>query len=295
MLEKLSKAIAEADAIVVGAGAGLSAAAGYDYGDKELKKYFPDFVNKYRFHNLYEASFYPFRDNGEFFAFWSRFIYINRYVKDKKPVYQNLRELLDGKDYFVITTNADHCFQKAGFDKQRLFYTQGDCGLWQCRKPCHQETYDNEENVKACIMAQGFEIDENGDLKEPKNITMTVPENLIPHCPKCGRPMQYNLHGGDWFVQDKGWYLAQERYEKYLAAHQNGNVLYLDLGSGMNTPIIFKYPFMNMTYSNPNATYATINLGEAVTAREIADRSICIDADLNEAIEKLLEMKHDTE
>ena len=144
-------------------------------------------------------------------------------------------------------------------------------------------------------MAQGFEIDENGDLKEPKNITMTVPENLIPHCPKCGRPMQYNLHGGDWFVQDKGWYLAQERYEKYLAAHQNGNVLYLDLGSGMNTPIIFKYPFMNMTYSNPNATYATINLGEAVTAREIADRSICIDADLNEAIEKLLEMKHDTE
>ena len=271
--EKLHKALLEADAIVVGAGAGLSTSAGFTYSGERFHQHFADFMGKYGFTDMYSAGFYPFPAEEEHWAYWSRHIYYNRYVPAPKPVYDNLLKLLKDKDYFVITTNVDHQFQKAGFDKQRLFYTQGDYGLFQCAKPCHQKTYDNEEMVKRMIAEQQ---------------DMRIPTELIPHCPVCGGPMKVNLRADETFVEDEGWHAASERYTEFIRRHKDGRVLFLDLGSGGNTPVIFKIPFIRWTMQNPNAIYATVNLGEAFTVDQIADRSIVINADIGEILEKLL-------
>ena len=271
--EKLHKALRETDAIVVGAGAGLSTSAGFTYSGERFQQHFADFIGKYGFTDMYSAGFYPFPSEEEHWAYWSRHIYYNRYVPAPKPVYDNLLKLLKDKDYFVITTNVDHRFQKAGFDKQRLFYTQGDYGLFQCAKPCHQKTYDNEEMVKRMIAEQQ---------------DMRIPTELIPHCPVCGGPMKVNLRADETFVEDEGWHAASERYTEFIRRHKDGKVLFLDLGSGGNTPVIFKIPFIRWTMQNPNAIYATINLGEAFTVDQIADRSIVINADIGEILEKLL-------
>jgi NAD-dependent SIR2 family protein deacetylase len=161
-----------------------------------------------------------------------------------KPVYEDLFKLVKDKDYFVITTNVDHCFQKAGFDKQRLFYTQGDYGLWQCSKPCHPATYDNTQTVRKMVEAQGFVIEENGDLKVPENVTlkMSVPTELVPRCPRCGRPMSMNLCADDTFVEDEGWHTHAKLYSDYLDEHRDSKTVFLDLGTGVNTPTIVKVP-----------------------------------------------------
>ena len=272
-IEKLRKALQSADAIIVGAGAGLSTSAGFTYNGERFQKYFSDFIRQYGFTDMYSAGFYPFPSEEEHWAYWSRHIYYNRYVPAPKPVYDNLLKLLKDKDYFVITTNVDHQFQMAGFDKQRLFYTQGDYGLFQCTKPCHQKTYDNEEMVKRMIAEQQ---------------DMRIPTELIPHCPVCGGPMKVNLRADETFVEDEGWHAASERYTEFIRRHKDGRVLFLDLGSGGNTPVIFKIPFIRWTMQNPNATYATVNLGEAFTVDQIADRSIVIDADINDVLDALL-------
>ena len=272
-IEKLQRAILSADAIIIGAGAGLSTSAGFTYSGERFQQHFSDFIGKYGFTDMYSASFYPFPTEEEHWAYWSRHIYYNRYVPAPKPVYDNLLKLLKGKDYFVITTNVDHQFQKAGFDKKRLFYTQGDYGLFQCAKPCHQKTYDNEELVKRMIAEQQ---------------DMRIPSELVPHCPVCSGPMKVNLRADETFVEDEGWHAASERYTEFIRRHKDGKVLFLDLGSGGNTPVIFKIPFIRWTMQNPNATYATINLGEAFTVDQIADRSIVINADIGEILEKLL-------
>ena len=272
-IEKLQRAIQSADAIIVGAGAGLSTSAGFTYSGERFERHFADFIGKYGFTDMYSAGFYPFPTEEEHWAYWSRHIYYNRYVPAPKPVYDNLLKLVQDKDYFVITTNVDHQFQKAGFDKQRLFYTQGDYGLFQCAKPCHQKTYDNEEMVKRMIAEQQ---------------DMRIPSELIPRCPVCGGPMKVNLRADETFVEDEGWHTASERYTEFIRRHKDGNVLFLDLGSGGNTPVIFKIPFIRWTMQNPNATYATVNLGEAFTVDQIADRSIVINADIGEILEKLL-------
>ncbi len=272
-IQKLHQTIQSADAIVVGAGAGLSTSAGFTYSGERFERHFADFIRQYGFTDMYSAGFYPFPTEEEHWAYWSRHIYYNRYVPAPKPVYDNLLKLLEGKDYFVITTNVDHQFQKAGFDKQRLFYTQGDYGLFQCAKPCHQKTYDNEEMVKRMIAEQQ---------------DMRIPTELIPHCPVCGGPMKVNLRADETFVEDEGWHAASERYTEFIRRHKDGRVLFLDLGSGGNTPVIFKIPFIRWTMQNPNATYATVNLGEAFTVDQIADRSIVIDADINDVLDTLL-------
>ena len=271
--EKLQESLRETDAIVVGAGAGLSTSAGFIYSGERFEQHFADFIGKYGFTDMYSAGFYPFPSEEEHWAYWSRHIYYNRYVPAPKPVYDNLLKLLKDKDYFVITTNVDHQFQKAGFDKKRLFFTQGDYGLFQCAKPCHQKTYDNEEMVKRMIAEQQ---------------DMRIPTELIPHCPVCGGPMKVNLRADETFVEDEGWHAASERYTEFIRRHKDGKVLFLDLGSGGNTPVIFKIPFIRWTMQNPNAIYATINLGEAFTVDQIADRSIVINADIGEILEKLL-------
>ena len=270
--EKLQEALRETDAIIVGAGAGLSTSAGFTYSGERFERHFADFIGKYGFTDMYSAGFYPFPSEEEHWAYWSRHIYYNRYVPAPKPVYDNLLKLLKDKDYFVITTNVDHQFPKAGFDKKRLFYTQGDYGLFQCAKPCHQKTYDNEELVKRMIAEQ---------------MDMRIPSELIPRCPVCGGPMKVNLRADETFVEDEGWHAASERYTEFIRRHKDGKVLFLDLGSGGNTPVIFKIPFIRWTMQNPNATYATINLGEAFTVDQIADRSIVINGDIGEVLEKL--------
>lgn len=271
-IERLKEALADADCVVIGAGAGLSTSAGFVYTGKRFKEYFSDFEEKYGFHDMYSGGFYPYGTPEEFWAYWSRYIYVNRYMDAPKPVYNELFELVKDKDYFVITTNVDHCFQKAGFDKNRLFYTQGDYGLFQCSVPCGMDTYENEEIIRRMM-------NEQKDMK--------IPTELIPKCPKCGKPLTMNLRSDDKFVEDEGWHRAAERYENFLQTRQNQSVLFLELGVGYNTPVIIKYPFWQMTAKNPKAVYVCINYGEAVCPREIARQSICIDSDIGAALKDL--------
>ena len=271
-IDRLKKEIQTADAIVIGAGAGLSTAAGFTYSGERLQKYFADFVEKYGFQDMYSGGFYPFETPEEMWAYWSRYIYINRYNDVDNGTYKTLFELMKDKDYFVITTNVDHQFQKAGFDKHRLFYTQGDYGLWQCSEPCHQKTYDNEETVRTMFETQK---------------DMRVPSELVPHCPVCGKPMSMNLRADDTFVEDEGWHRAAERYDEFLRRHEGQHILFLELGVGMNTPAIIKYPFWKTTYTNPKAVYACLNYGEAYAPDEIRGRSICINGDIREVLNDL--------
>lgn len=276
------QALEQAEAIMIGAGAGLSTAAGFSYSGERFQTYFQDFGEKYHFKNMYTGGFYPYETLNEHWAYWSRYIYINRYMNPPTPVYHKLLNLVKDKDYFVLTTNVDHCFQKAGFDKQHLFYTQGDYGLFQCGKPCHEKTYDNKERIRDMVLAQGYQITPEGSLYLPEGITaqMSIPDEQIPFCPKCGSPMSMNLRADDTFVQDEGWYQAARWYEHFLKMHKNAKILFLEIGVGYNTPGIIKYPFWQMTYQNPKAIYACINYGEAHVPEEIKDQAICMDEDV---------------
>lgn len=268
-IERLKTALQECDAVVIGAGAGLSTSAGFEYTGERFEKYFSDFAGKYGIRDMYSGGFYPFPAKEEFWAYWSRYIFINRYTDAPKPVYENLLKLVQGKDYFVITTNVDHCFQKAGFDKKRLFYTQGDYGLFQCSEPCCDETFDNEAAIREMVDRQR---------------NMRIPSELIPRCPHCGRPMTLNLRSDDSFVEDEGWHRAAERYENFLRTRAGQRILFLELGVGYNTPVIIKYPFWQMTAENPAAVYACINKGQAICPNEIENRSLCIDADIGNTL-----------
>lgn len=289
--KQIIQLINDADTVVVGAGAGLSTSAGFTYSGERFKKYFSDFEKKYGFHDMYSGSFNDYESLEEMWAFWSRLIYINRYMAAPKPVYEKVLELIKDKNYFVITTNVDHCFQKAGIDKNRLFYTQGDYGLWQCSKPCHKETYDNGLFVENMIREQGFRIAQNGNLELPENgfnrIKMSVSSNLVPKCPECGEPMAMNLRSDNSFVEDKGWNKACGRYEEFLNKYKDSNIVFLELGVGGNTPGIIKYPFWQMTYANPKARYVCINKGEAVVPQEIEKQSICVNDDIYEVLKSI--------
>lgn len=268
-IRRLKQEIETADSIVIGAGAGLSTAAGFTYSGERFEKYFSDFIQKYGFSDMYSGGFFPFEMPEEHWAYWSRYIYINRYMDVDNGTYKTLLSLVKDKDYFVLTTNVDHQFQKAGFDKHRLFYTQGDYGLFQCSEPCCQKTFDNEEFIRRMY-------------NEQKN--MRVPFELIPKCPECGKPMTMNLRADDKFVQDEGWYKARERYADFLRRHEGMHMLFLELGVGFNTPVIIKYPFWQMTAKNPNAVYACINFNEAFCPEELEKKSICIGGDIAEVL-----------
>jgi len=265
----LRNALDNTDSVVIGAGAGLSTSAGFTYSGERFEQYFSDFREKYGFSNMYTGGFFPYQTPEEHWAYWSRYIYVNRYMDAPKPVYQQLFDLVKDKDYFVLTTNVDHCFQKAGFDKHRLFYTQGDYGLFQCSEPCCQETFDNEVTIRKMLKQQ---------------TDMKIPAELIPHCPHCGKPMTMNLRSDDKFAEDEGWHKAAERYRIFLQRHEGLRILFLELGVGYNTPIIIKYPFWKMAARNRHATYACINFGEAVCPTEIMHQSICINGDIGDVL-----------
>lgn len=266
---RLKSALDAAEAVLIGGGAGLSAAAGFTYSGRRFSEHFSDFAEKYGFDDMYSGGFYPYETPEEHWAYWSRYIFVNRYCDPPKPVYRELFELVKDKDYFVLTTNVDHCFQKSGFDKSRLFYTQGDYGLLQCSTPCRAATYDNEQIIRRMVAEQA-------DMK--------IPSALVPRCPVCGKPMTVNLRSDDKFVQDAGWESACERYEWFVEAHKGKRVLYLELGVGGNTPVIIKLPFWRFTYGDPQAVYACVNRGEAYCPPQIEDRSICINGDIAEVL-----------
>lgn len=285
-IARLKNEIRNADAIVIGAGAGLSTAAGLTYSGPRFEKYFFDFAKKYGIRDIYSGGFCPFPDEETRWAWWARHIYYNRYIDPPKPVYKELLSLIQGKDYFVITTNVDHQFQKAGFEKARLFYTQGDYGLFQSVNPKLRKTYDNEAWVRKAMEAQGFVKDADGmyQLPESGEIAMRIPTELIPKCPDDGSAVTMNLRSDDTFVEDAGWHKASAAYSGFLRRHEKGQVLYLELGVGFNTPVIVKYPFWQMTMANEKAVYACVNYGEAFCPEEIEDRSICIDGDIGEML-----------
>ena len=271
-IDRLKNEIENADAIVIGAGAGMSAAAGFSYSGERFEKYFADFRKKYGFSDMYSGGFYPYETLEEYWAWWSRHIYVNRYDIEIGKPYADLLNIVKDKNYFVLTTNVDHQFRLAGFEKKRLFYMQGDYGLWQCSKACHDKTYDNEKIVRQMAAAQR---------------NLKIPSELIPRCPVCGAPMTMNLRCDGSFVQDEGWYAAAGRYEDFIRRQENRHILFLELGVGANTPGIVKFSFWRMTEGNPKAAYVCINLGEACAPREISDRSICIDADIGKVLEQL--------
>ena len=271
-IDRLKQALATAEVVVIGAGSGLSTAAGFTYSGDRFRTHFADFAEKYGFNDMYSGGFYPFSCPEETWAYWSRYVMVNRYQDAPKPIFQDLLGLVAEKDYFVLTTNVDHCFQKAGFDKKRLFYTQGDYGLFQCSKPCCNKTWDNEDVIRAMASQQQ---------------DMRVPTDLVPTCPNCGRPASMNLRADDTFVEDEGWHRAAERYSNFLRTRSGLVTLYLELGVGYNTPGIIKYPFWRMTAANPRATYACINAGEAAAPRQIEHQSICINADIAEVLAEL--------
>lgn len=288
----LQERLTNADAVVIGAGSGLSTAAGYTYSGERFEKYFADFERKYGFRDMYSGGFYPYQTMEEFWGYWCRNIWINRYAPIPSDLYGRLFALVKDKDYFVLTTNVDHCFQRSGFDKKRLFYTQGDYGLFQSSSPgkeAKNRTYDNYEVIRRMILAEGYQIEKNGELIVPKdtNVRMTVPSDLVPVCPDDGQLMTTNLRCDDSFVEDEGWHQAAERYQEFLRRHERLRVLYLELGVGMNTPVIIKFPFWEYTKKNPNAFYACINLGEAGCSREIVKRSVCIDKGIGEVLNML--------
>lgn len=271
-IKQLKENLSTADAVVIGAGAGLSTSSGFIYDGERFEKYFSDFKEKYGFKDMYSGGFYPFETPEEYWAYWSRYIYINRYADAPNDLYKKVFDLVKNKDYFAITTNVDHQFQKAGFDKKRLFYTQGDYGLFQCSKPCCNKTFDNEAVIKEMVKSQ-------------KN--MKIPTELIPTCPYCNAPLTMNLRCDDKFVEDEGWQKAAERYQNFLRTRENQKIVFLELGVGMNTPIIIKYPFWQMTAKNKNATFACINKGEAICPDEIENRSILFNDDIKKVLKDL--------
>lgn len=271
-VERLAEALDAADAVLVGAGAGLSTSAGLTYGGERFMRYFADFHAAYGIRDMYAGGFYPFATPEEYWAWWSRHIMVNRYDAPVGEPYRDLLRLLDGRDFFVLTTNVDHQFQRAGIDRARLCYLQGDYGLWQCSKPCHRGTYDNEAAVRRMAAEQR---------------NMRVPSELLPRCPVCGAPMAMNLRIDGTFVEDEGWHAARARYEAFAEAHAGDRLLLLELGVGGNTPGIVKYPFWRMAARNPRAFYACVNRGEAYAPRELGARALALDADIGAVLRGL--------
>ena len=332
-LARLAEAAEHADAIVVGAGAGLSTAAGFTYSGVRFERHLAPWEARYGFADMYAGGFHPYDTLEEYWGFWSRNALVNRYLTadapstlpcasereastdanrstgvaadtpeanasrdtgaaadtpEANPLYRKLVKLLDGHDHFVITTNVDHQFQLAGIERERLYYMQGDYGLFQCSDPCHEATYDNELQVRAMVDAVNDKIARQRAAGIPEHLLdLSIPSELVPRCPRCGKPMSMNLHADATFVVDAGNRLAHERYRIFLDEHRRGNVLYLELGVGFNTPGIIKYPFWEMAQRNHRAMLASVNMGEVVAPAALGSRAILLNGDIASVIDAL--------
>ena len=286
-IEKAKHLIDNSDYIIIGAGSGLSTAGGFVYSGENFDRYFKDFGDKYGFKDMYSGGFYPYKTQEEKWAYWSRYIFVNRY-KSEKPnkVYTALFNLVKNKDYFVITTNVDHQFQIAGFDKNRLFYTQGDYGLFQCSTPCHNKTYDNKDIVLKMLKSQNFITEKNGKMEITNSSCwkMTIDNTLIPKCPICGENMEMNLRSDDRFVQDEQWHRHAELYSKFINKANGKNVVLFEVGVGFNTPAIIRFPFENFVFNQNNFYLLRLNKDYAFCPKEIENKTILFD----ENIEKVL-------
>lgn len=286
-LPQINKLLDDADAIVIGAGSGLSTAAGFTYSGPRFMKYFADFAKKYGIQDMYSGGFYPFPTPEEYWAWWSRVIWINRYQPAPKDTYHHLFQLVASRNYFVLTTNVDHQFQRAGFDKKRLFYTQGDYGLFQ-KAGITDQTFDNYQLIRQMVLAQGFQINPDQELIiPPSGVSMTVPKELVQEVQGYTR----NLREDDQFVEDRGWHAAAERYQAFITQYRNTNIVYFELGVGMNTPGIIKYPFWQLTYANPQAHLITIDQQQPLVPEELHAQTIAIKADIDTVITTLLQLK----
>ena len=289
-LEKFIKLISTSKAILIGAGAGLSTGAGFISSGKRFKKYFFDFQNKYNIKDMYSGSFYPYKRKTEYWAFMSRNIYLNRFSPFPKNTYNILFEIFKNKNYFILTTNVDHLFQRAGFDKEKMYYMQGYMGLFQCKKPCHNKNYENYNIIKDMLIDQGFSIDEKGELIKGDKIKMEIDEKFIPKCPICDGEMDFNLRIGNNFVQDEGWYKHQKLYGIFLDKYKDEGILYIEIGVGYNTPSIIKYNFLSQVRRNEKSKYIYINLEESNIPKEIEDRSLILIGDVDEIFNEIYKL-----
>lgn len=268
----IAKYIKNADAIVIGAGAGLSISAGLSYSGKRFENNFSEYIKRYGMSDMYSAGFYPFESQEEKWAYWSKHIYLNRYEFPSGQVYKYLLEIIKEKKYFVITTNVDHQFIKAGFQSDNIFATQGDYGLLQCKYACHKKLYENKNIVYDMVKIQR-------DCK--------IPINLVPKCPVCGGDMEVNLRCDNYFVEDSNWDKAYENYNKFIVENINNNIVFIELGVGMNTPGIIKYQFWKLTNQIANSKYVCINLNETYCPQEIRNKSIYINEDITKVVMEL--------
>lgn len=269
---EVKQKLEQADAVVIGAGAGMSASAGLEYSGERFEKNFRDFIEKYGLKDMYSSGFYPFSTSREKWTYWSRHILLNRYDQLVGKAYADLYEMIKDKNYFVLTTNVDHQFWLSGFEDKRIFATQGDYGLFQCARACHPKLYDNEKQVREMVKAQK---------------DCFIPESMVPRCPVCGGEMEVNLRKDGFFIEDEKWHQAAERYEQFLKKYRRKRILFMELGVGMNTPGIIKFPFWQMTAENPKAAYVCLNFGEAAVPVEIEKQSICINEDIGEILQKI--------
>jgi len=266
-------ALNEADAIIVGGGAGLSAAAGILYSGKRFTEPFAPFITKYGFKDLYTSSFYPFATEEEKWAYWARHISLNRYETGATQLYQDLYRLVQHKPYFVITTNVENQFEKSGFPSAKVFEIQGDYSYLQCAKGCHNQLYYNEQLVENMI-------EMTNDCK--------IPTDLVPKCSVCGGNMDPNLRSNQYFVQDEKWYEKETAYKEFLANYEGNKIVFLELGVGYNTPGIIRYPFERMTYQNEYATLIRLNKDDPNGAEENKEKTIWFTNEMLEVISALL-------
>ena len=274
---KISQAkqiIKQADYIIIGAGSGLSTAAGLLYSGEKFEKDFKEFIEKYHFKDLYSASFYEFETQEEKWAFFAKMIKINRYNEKPLNLYQELYEIIKNKDYFVLSTNVDGQFYNSGFDKDRVFEVQGDYSYLQCKKACHNKLYNNRELVEKWL-------ENTKDCK--------IPSNLVMKCPICGGDMEMNLRKDINFVQDENWYRESNKYEEFLARAKNKNVVLLEVGVGFNTPGIIRFPFEQMVANNKKTSLIRINKDYPMPMLEIKNKTISFDEDTNKIIKDLKE------